>query len=148
MRTCFLIGTGNAPDKLYQTLQMELERHIVECGVQNFLVGHLGNYDRLATSALRQLKYKYPKIILTMLLPFHPVEEPVEKPEWFDMMFHPTEMYRVPPELRISELDYWAVDLSEFVIAYTDGTEARADAILEYAMRTGAKVTTLSEIDE
>ena len=37
MSACFFIGHREAPDSLLPELSAEIERHIVECGVTDFL---------------------------------------------------------------------------------------------------------------
>lgn len=51
-KRCFLIGHHDAPESIYPALQREIERHITELGVTEFIVGHYGNFDRMAARAL------------------------------------------------------------------------------------------------
>ena len=42
MSTCFFIGHREAPDTLLDKLSAEVERHITEYGVTDFVVGRYG----------------------------------------------------------------------------------------------------------
>ena len=54
MSTCFLIGSHTAAAALAPLLDTAIERHIVEYGVTEFVVGHYGSFDQLAAEALRR----------------------------------------------------------------------------------------------
>ena len=62
-KRCFLIGHHDTLESIYPALQREIERHITELGVTKFIVGHYGNFDRMAARALveaKQAHRKYP----------------------------------------------------------------------------------------
>ena len=145
VKTCFLVGHRNTPSRVYDSLEKEIERHITEYGVRNFLVGCNGEFDRLATSILRTAKHKHPNIILMQLLPFHPIEFPVEKPEWFDIAYHPMQMSEVPLIKRLREMDNLAIGLSEYVIAYAHESASRTGSVVKRAVRNGLSVTILPQ---
>ena len=54
--TCFFLGSHLARDELAPLLDEAIERHITAYGVSGFVVGHYGNFDRLAAAALRREK--------------------------------------------------------------------------------------------
>ena len=83
-KTCFYIGHRDAPDTIYPALLAEVERHITELGVGEFIVGHYGRFDSLAARAVKELKAQYSEVELTLLLPYHPAKRPIQKPEEFD----------------------------------------------------------------
>lgn len=88
-KRCFLIGHHDAPESIYPALQREIERHITELGVTEFIVGHYGNFDRMVARALVAAKQIHPEISLWLLLPYHPAEQKVEVPDGFDSSFYP-----------------------------------------------------------
>ena len=75
MSTCFFLGSHLARDELAPLLDEAIERHITAYGVSGFVVGHYGNFDRLAAAALRRAKERHPDIDLRLLLPYHPKPE-------------------------------------------------------------------------
>ena len=80
-KTCFFIGHRDAPDTIYPALLAEVEHHITELRVGEFIVGHYGRFDSLAARAVKELKARYPEVELTLLLPYHPAKRPIQKPE-------------------------------------------------------------------
>src|SRR5699024_10768363 len=84
MSTCFFIGHRNTPDTVLPALMQEVERHITEYGVTDFVVGHYGRFDTLAARAVIDAKQRHPAVTLTMLLPYHPAERPIPAPEGYD----------------------------------------------------------------
>ncbi len=82
--TCFLFGHHDTPDTILPLLRNAIEIYIRSRGVRTFIVGHYGEFDRLARVALLQLKQKYPDIQRYMLIPYHPADRPLEAPEGFD----------------------------------------------------------------
>ena len=86
-KTCFFIGHRDALDTIYPALLAEVERHITELGVGEFIVGHYGRFDSLAARAVKELKARHPEIELALLLPYHPGERPVSKPDGVDSLF-------------------------------------------------------------
>ena len=107
MNTCFFIGHRNTPDTVLPALIQEVERHIAEYGVTDFVVGHYGHFDTLAAQAVMDAKQRHPAVTLTMLLPYHPAERPIPAPEGYDGTFYPPDMGRVPRRLAIVRANHW-----------------------------------------
>ena len=70
MSACFFVGHRETGERMLPALAQEVERHITEYGVTEFVVGHYGGFDRLAASAVREAKKRHPEITLTLLLPY------------------------------------------------------------------------------
>ena len=81
MKTCFFIGHRETPDTVLPSLMQEIERHITEHNVTDYVVGHYGNFDSLASKAVINAKTRHPLVTLTLLLPYHPAERPIPTPE-------------------------------------------------------------------
>lgn len=133
-KTCFFIGHHDAPDGLLPFLITEVERHIAECRVGEFVVGHYGNLDALAATAVKEVKRHYSDLRLTLLLPYHPGERIIELPDGFDGSFYPP-MERVPKRLAIVRANRWMVDHSDHLIAYTWHPASHARNLAEYAQK-------------
>ena len=82
MKSCFFIGHREASSELLPILTQVVEKHISEYGVTEFVVGGYGGFDYLAAKAVISLKQQYPHITLSLLIPYHPVERPIETPSW------------------------------------------------------------------
>lgn len=72
MAICFFIGHRDTPDTVLPALAAEVERHIMEYGVTDFVVGHYGRFDALAAKAVMDAKKRHPTVTLTILLPYPP----------------------------------------------------------------------------
>lgn len=132
-KRCFLIGHHDAPESIYPALQREIERHITELGVTEFIVGHYGNFDRMAARALVEAKQAHPEISLWLLLPYHPAEQKVEVPEGFDGSFYPKGMEKVPRRVAIVKANRYIVDHSDCIIAYVFYSGSNTEKLLKYS---------------
>lgn len=133
--TCFFIGHREAPDALLPMLEEAVERHIVEYGVTDFMVGNYGHFDALAARAVINAKKHHPEVTLTLLLPYHPFDRPIPTPEGFDDTFYPPGMETVPRRAAIVRANRYMVDHSSHLIAYVWHAASNARDILEYAQR-------------
>ena len=134
-KTCFFIGHRDAPDTIYPALLAEVERHIAELGVGEFIVGHYGRFDSLAARAVKELKAQYPEVELTLLLPYHPAKRPIQKPEGFDSLFYPPGMEKVPYRAAVVAANRYVVDHVDYLIAYAWQPGSNARELVEYAKR-------------
>ena len=89
MSTCFFIGHRETSDSIFPALVQAVERHVTEYGVTEFIVGHYGNFDRLAARAVLKAKEHHPQVTLFLLLPYHPADRPTPAPKGFDGTFYP-----------------------------------------------------------
>lgn len=134
-KCCFLTGHHDAPESIYPALQREIERHITELGVTEFIVGHYGNFDRMAARALVAAKQIHPTISLWLLLPYHPAEQKVELPEGFDGSFYPDGMEKTPRRIAIVKANRYMVDRVDFLIAHIRYSGSNTQKLLEYAKK-------------
>ena len=64
---CFLIGHRDTSSDILPSLTAEIERHIREQSITEFVVGQYGRFDRLAAHALYRCKTEYPGLTLTLM---------------------------------------------------------------------------------
>ena len=136
---CFFIGHRDAPQVLLPLLEDNVERYIAQYGVREFLVGHYGNFDRLATSAVKSAKKKHPEIKLTMLLPYHPAIQQYEPGPGFDGSLYPPDMERVPRRVAIVKANEYAIRNCGFLICYNRNQIGNTRKLIEMALRRQAK---------
>ena len=132
MSICFFIGHRDSPISLYPALRDAVMRHADEYGVTEFLVGHYGAFDRMASRAAAEAKQAHPTLRLTLLLPYHPAEQPVPLPEGFTGSLYPPEMERVPRRMAIVRANRYAIERADFLIAYAV-RPGSSSSFLEYA---------------
>ena len=134
-KSCFFIGHRETSEEVYPELYAAVEQHIVEYGVTEFIVGHYGGFDRLAAKAVIEAKKTHPGVVLTLLLPYHPAERPVDPPEGFDGTYYPPGMERVPRRVAIVRANRYMVDHVDYLIAYAWHPASSARELVEYAQR-------------
>ena len=135
MPTCFFIGHREAPEKLMGELTAEVERHIIEYGVTDFVVGRYGRFDTLAAKCVKAAKKRRPEVTLTLLLPYHPYDRPTPTPPGFDGTFYPPGMETVPKRAAIIRANRYMVEHSEYLIAYAWHPASNARELVEYAQK-------------
>jgi len=134
-KSCFFIGHREASQEIVPALEKAIETYIVEYGVTEFIVGNYGGFDRLAASAVIRAKQRHPQITLALLLPYHPAERPIEKPDGFDNTYYPEGMEKVPRKLAIVRANRYVVDHVDYLIAYAWHPASNARELVEYARR-------------
>lgn len=135
MKSCFFIGHRDISHTLFPQLCEEVERHIIEFGVTEFVVGNYGGFDHMAARAVIAAKECHPEIILSMLIPYHPAERPIEVPPGFDNTFYPPGMETVPRKLAIVRANRYMIDHVDYLIAYVWHPASNARNLLEYAQK-------------
>ncbi len=137
--TCFFIGHRDAPESVYPRLIASIERHVVQYGVEEFLVGRYGAFDRMAARAVREVKRNHPSIRLTLLLAYYSGNAERDVPEGFDGSLYPSGMEHVPKRAAIVCADMQAIRLSRYLIAYNQNHIGNTRNIIAYANRRAAK---------
>lgn len=138
MKSCFFIGHREASTEILPALAEIVEQHITQYGVTDFIVGNYGGFDRIAAKAVIAAKEQYPEITLSMLIPYHPADRPIEPPHGFDTTFYPPGMENVPRKLAIVRANRHMVDHVDYLIAYVWHPASNARNLLEYARKREA----------
>ena len=134
MKTCFLFGHQDAPDGLRPRIEAAVEYHFTELGVRQFIAGGYGNYDRMAAGAVKAVKQRHSDICLTLLLPYHPAERPIETPPGFDGTLYPEGMESVPRKYAIVRANQYMIKNADTVICYVKHF-GNTGALLEQAQK-------------
>lgn len=117
-RNCCFMGHRDAPDWLYPVLRKEVERHILQYGVNRFFVGNYGGFDRMAAFVLGTMKAQYPHIRFYQMIAYPPEQEWRELPPGCERAVYPKKLGRVPEKAAIPVLNRTVVDASSYAIAY------------------------------
>lgn len=145
MKSCFFIGHRNTPSELLPVLEQTIEHHIQAYGVTEFIAGRYGDFDHLAARAVIALKSKYPQITLSLLIPYHPAERPIEKPAGFDNTFYPPGMEKVPRKFAIVRANLYMVNHVDYLIAYAWHPASNARNLMEYAQKRSVVICNLGQ---
>lgn len=146
MKSCFFIGHRDVSADILPALTKAVEHHITQYGVTEFFVGHYGDFDRLAAKAVIAAKANHPQITLSLLLPYHPTERPVETPPGFDNTFYPPDMEFVPRSVAIVRANRYMVAHTDFLIAYVWHAASNARSLMEYAAKKGIPTTNVAPL--
>lgn len=139
MKSCFFIGHREVDESLLPKLQGAIERLITEEDVSYFYVGGYGGFDRIAGVAVKQAKKQHPKIVLKLVLPYHPAERPVVTPAGYDGTYYPDGIEKVPRQYAVVRSNKILVDTSDWLIAYVRHGASNSRKLLEYAQRRERK---------
>ena len=139
MKSCFFIGHRESDERILPKLEKCVERLIQEEGVLHFYVGNYGGFDRLATTAVKRLRGKYPDLTLTLVLPYHPAERPVKLIPGIDDSYYPDGMENVPRRYAIVQANKHMVDISDWLVCYVRHGASNSRNILEYAEKKEKK---------
>ena len=138
-KRCFFIGHRDAPLKIKQNLKTVVEDAIAKRGINDFIVGHYGNFDQMAAASVIELKGKYPEIKLFRLLPYHPAERAVDIPAGFDGTYYPEGQEFVPPKYAIAKANRAVISDCNLIIAYST-YPGNARDFVSYAVKKGVSV--------
>lgn len=133
MAICFFIGHRDTPSSILPTLREAVERHITEYGIEEFVVGKYGNFDKLAAQVVREAKLLHPEIRLTLLLPYYDPHKKIELPGGFDGSIYPDGLEHTPRRAAIVRANQYMVCHSDYLIAYDAGRIGNTRKLVEYA---------------
>ena len=149
-KSCFFIGHREADEQLLPRLELEIERLIALENVRYFYVGGYGGFDRIAASAVKHVKQKYPDITLMLVLPYHPADHPPETPNGFDGTYYPDGLENTPKRYAIMRTNKIMVDTCNYLVCYVNHGASNSRKLLEYAKQREIKglirIINISEI--
>lgn len=134
-KSCFFFGHREADERVLPRLKQTVEQLVREEKVRYFYVGCYGGFDRIAAVAVKKVKEQYPEIILMMVLPYHPADRPVNKPDGFDGTYYPDGLEHVPKKYAIVRANRLMVDISDWLVCYVCHGASNSRNLLEYAKR-------------
>lgn len=132
MTSCFMFGHREAPEALRGPLLQAVEHHITDCGVTEFIVGHYGDFDRMAAQAVFLAKVRHPAVRLTLLLPYYPGPDLSRSAVRFDGSYFPPGMELVPKRFAIPRANRYMLGCCGRVIAFVRGP-GNARELLDHA---------------
>ena len=114
-----------------------------------FLVGGMGDFDGMCSSAVRRAKKKYPdkRISLELVLPYLTSELNKSKEyyeTYFDDVIVPSELAGVHYKSAITKRNRWMVEQSNWIIAFVYRDFGGAYTTLRYAEKKGLRVINLA----
>ena len=135
LSTCFFIGHRDAPESIRQMLDVKIEKFVNEHDINEFIVGHYGNFDRMAANAVIRAKIKFQNIKLNMLFPYYPADSSIKLPDGFDCSLYPPGMEYVPKRFAIVKANQYMIDHCDALICYVWHPASNARKLYERAKR-------------
>ena len=108
-------------DRILETLAEE--------GVNEFLLGEYGNFDRAAAAAVKKLKVAYPHIRSVLVIPY--LDGNYDTAPYDTTVYPPLE--RAPKRFAITYRNRWMVERSDVIISYVRRDWGGAASTLSYA---------------
>lgn len=136
MLSCFFIGHRGAPEALRPLLDAAVERHIIEYGVTEFVVGHYGRFDYMAAGAVRKAKKRHPEVTLALLLPYYPFPYDTEG---YDSTYYPPGMEDVPKPFAIVRANEHMIKTCNYLICYDAQLVGNTSKLVKKALRRQKK---------
>lgn len=133
-KRCFFIGHRDTPEDILYALRMSIEKHIVRYGVEEFVVGNYGAFDRYARMALLEARQQYPQIALIQLAPYQREGKHFKLWEGFQGVFCPPIPANTPKRLYIVKANKYMVEHCDYLIACT-WKQGNSKRIMEYASK-------------
>ena len=139
MSMCFMAGHADAPMELLPRIVEQAQQLVERWGVTRFLVGHYGNFDRLAVQAIKQLKIAYPQIKLILLLPYYSANQTMEISNEFDETIYPEGLETVPYRYAIVKANRWAVAAADHMMVHQHYSVGNTFRLMKYAQSVEKK---------
>lgn len=129
----------------FQEVNEELERVLNKLVRQHtyidFYIGNDGDFDRIATSAIRRLINRFGKENLTInLVLAYPKADMDMLEEQYDSVIIPPSLNHVHPKAAIKERNRWMVENCNLLIAYVTHDHGGAATALRMAEKQGVEV--------
>ena len=131
---------------LVETIKNTAKELIIEHGVNEFWVGHYGDFDHYAAKAIRELKQEY-DIELVLVIPYLTKEIEEYKEEYyrnFDAIIMAEIPEKTPKKLKIIKANQYMVNESGYLICYVKNSWGGAAKTLEYAKQKKKKIYNLA----
>ena len=138
-KSCFFMGHREADERLLPRLELTIDRLIAEENVRYFYAGGYGGFDRIAATAVKRAKQKYPDITLMLVLPYHPAERPIDTSNGFDGTYYPDGLENTPRRYAIVRANKIMVDTCDWLVCYVRHGASNSRNLLEYAERRAHK---------
>ena len=136
---CTFFGHRDCSEAVTQELYTAIERIIVENNCRLFYVGNHGNFDRLVSKVLFELKSKYEIEVYTVLA-YMPAKNIIE---YTNPTILPDGIETVPRKFAIIYRNRWMVDKADIVLTYVKHSFGGAAQFKEYATKKNKSVIEL-----
>ena len=149
-KVCTFIGHSKLWGKkaeLEPLIYEKLKELIVNCEVDTFYNGGMGEFDLLCASVVRKLKREY-SIRLILVIPYM-TKEINDNCEFYysqyDDIIRPEELMGVHYKAAITRRNRWMADNSSYAICYVNDKNGGAYKTLTYAKKTDIRIINFAD---
>jgi len=135
VQRCFFIGHREPCDSLLPKLVHLINELITAHGVDEFIVGNYGGFDRIVLKALKEIKRIHPSIRIVLLTPYQPNEPLLSDPTAIDEIMYPPDMECIPRRFAIIHANRYTIDHVDFLVVYLKHTPSNTASFVRYALR-------------
>ncbi|MBO5767407.1 MAG: hypothetical protein J6Q72_01285 [Clostridia bacterium] len=140
MQTCTFFGHRECPIEIKAALTKAITELIAE-GVNRFLVGDSGEFDRMVFQTLIELKKTYSDICIKRIIAYFPKEEMQSDYAKYSLL--PEGIENVMPRFAIEYRNNYMLSRADVVVAYTVCDAGGASKFVNKAKRRGIAVINL-----
>lgn len=140
----FLFGSSTAPESCIDGVLEAIEDCYIRLGIRLFIVGHYGNFDRIATHALTLMEARHSDINLLLLIPYHPSIRPIEPPQGFQT-YYPDGQETTIPKFAIKTANNKMIKECSVAVCYPHGV-TNSRNMYEKVMKRKIPVYNVKEI--
>ena len=144
MAVCTFFGHRDCPISVRSQLYEVLVKLIVDCGVDQFYVGHQGAFDTMTRVILRELVEIYPHISYAVVLERLPERRIKESWDFSDTIY-PEGLESVPPRFAVARRNEWMLSRADYVVTYITHTWGGAARFAAKALRQKKYVVNLAD---
>ena len=144
MSVCTFFGHRDCVDLDMAVLRNAIEE-LIQHGVEEFLVGHQGQFDAMVRKSLKSLQIQYPNIRYSVVLAYLPTENR----QWEDMtdtMF-PEGLETVPPRFAIEWRNRYLIDSADVCLCYINRSFGGAGKFAQLAKKRGLGIINLGSAE-
>lgn len=133
----------------FREVDEELDRVLNELVLKHpyidFYIGNDGDFDRMATSAIRRLIQRCGKENITINLVFAYPKADIDMLEkQFDSVIIPPTLHHVHPKAAIKKRNEWMVEQAQLLLCYVEKQSGGAYTAMKYAERLGKEIINLA----
>ena len=140
------------PLSLQNILEKLIEKIIDENEYVDFLVGRNGDFDIIASSAVRRVRknHRDDNSSLILTLPYNTAEYKNNK-QYFEEYYNDVRISfsaeLAHPKSAIEKRNFEMIDMSDLIIFYVTNTQGGAYKALKYAEKSGKNIIKIAKID-
>lgn len=140
--TCCFFGNRDTPSHIADQLTPLLRHLVEEMGVDRFLVGNEGAFDRMVATALAELKKAHSTVRCYIVLAYMPQKQ--SEPFPLETVY-PEGLESVPKRFAIDRRNKWMLKQANITVGYVRSSIGNAARYLEMAQKNGKTVVRLAD---